>query len=161
LITVLAERPQEILRFRAASWPYQRTFITPLRNLAQFVADILTAFPVEEAVLSTDEVVFEPREVLQLCADNSIELDNFWKFTLRAKGQQNVAELLEAMLGDWIDFVFVPTTESFAIYADHDAYSTFYTPNQSILSELVTKLERAGFKSVTDYTRGTSDKKWR
>ncbi len=66
---------------------------------------------------------------MQLCADNSIELDNFWKFTLRAKGQQNVAELLEAMLGDWIDFVFVPTTESFAIYADHDEYTTFYTPN--------------------------------
>jgi hypothetical protein len=161
LITVLSERPHELLRFRAAPWPYQHTFVTPLQNLDRFVSTILASFPVEEAVLSTDEVVFEPRNVLQLFADNSIELDNFWRFTLRLKGEQKVTELLEAVLGDWIDFVFVPPTELFAIYADHDEYTTFYTPTQSALNELVTKLERAGFKSVADYTRGTSDKKWR
>jgi hypothetical protein len=39
---------------------------------------------------------------------------------------KEIAPLLEAALGDWVDFLFVPVPKPFAIYADHDDYITLY-----------------------------------
>jgi len=65
------------------------------------------------------------------------------------------------MLTDWIDFVFVPSPASFAVYADHDEYLTLYTPSQSDLDLLVTDIEAHGFSFVPDYVRPSMGQIWR
>jgi hypothetical protein len=161
LITVLSERPQEIQRFCAAPWQFQLTFKTPLRDLSRFVSTFLAAFSLERAAFSTDLVVFEPENLLKLFAGESLQPENCWNFNLPVEGQRGVLELLEAALGDWVDFSFVPTPESFAIYADHDEYTTFYVNGESDLAELATDLKNAGFESVAGYTRGGMNDGWR
>jgi hypothetical protein len=66
-----------------------------------------------------------------------------------------------AALGDWVDFVFVPSPEVVAIYADHDEYTTFYTRDDATLKNLASGLEKSGFEAVRDYTRRSSGDKWR
>ena len=157
MITALSERPEEIRHFFAAPWQFQQTFKTPLKDLNRFVSTFLALFSLEKGALSTDEVAFEPKKLLQLLAGKSVQLENVWSFDLNVKGQQGIAELLEAVLGDWVDFAFVPLPESFAIYADHDEYTTFYANYESDLSALVMELENAGFTPVVGYTRGGID----
>ena len=160
MINLLSKKPEEIERFRAAPWPFQRTFKTPLKGLNRFVAILLAPFFLEKGSLSSDEVVFEPENLFHLMTINSVQVENYWELNLTVEGQREIAVLLEAALGDWVDFVFVPTPELFAIYADHDEYVTFYAPNQPNLLSLVSDLERAGFE-IVDYMRGASEGKWR
>src|SRR5947209_559443 len=125
MLRLLPERTQDIKQFRSAPWPFQQTFKTPLKDLNRFVLTFLSQYPVQSGTVSTDEVVFEPRTVLSLIRRHSVPLDGWYEFTLTAEGQQDVAELIEAVLADWIDFVFVPFPTQFAIYADHDEFTTF------------------------------------
>jgi hypothetical protein len=161
MLTLLSERTDAIQRFRAAPWQFQQTFCTPLKDLKRFVSVFLAPFSVKEGVISTDEVVFEPRNVLKLLAKQSIAVDNCYRFTIEATSSSDVALLLETVLSDWIDFIFLPKPKSFAIYADHDEFTTFYTPKRGALSRLKSGLEEAGFEAVPDYTRGSSGSKWR
>lgn len=161
MLTLLSERPLEIQRFRAKPWPFQQTFKTPLKDLNRFVSSFLAPFSLEKGALSTDEVVFEPKNLLHLLADSSLTVENQYQLTIQATGQGAVADLLQAALGDWVDFVFVPTPELLAIYADHDEYTTFYTRDERILKSLIFALEKSGFEAVLDYTRVSSDGKWR
>ena len=158
---VLSGRTEEIRRFHADPWPFQQTFKTPLKELARFVSVVLGQFDFEKASLSTDEVVFEPRDVLELMARNSITLQNHWDMNLSAEGREDIAELLEAALGDWVDFVFLPFPELMAIYGDHDEYTTFYCKDSLILNKLSEQLVDAGFEPVSGYTRGRSGDKLR
>jgi hypothetical protein len=80
---------------------------------------------------------------------------------VQAEGQEGIAELLETVLLDWIDFLFVPTPQTFAIYGDHDEYTTFYLPTSALLTEFTGRLKEAGFKAVPNYTRGSLGSKWR
>jgi hypothetical protein len=161
VLTLLSERPEEIRRFRVNPWPFQQTFKTPLKELNRFVTTFLAPFSLEKGAMSTDEVVFEPKDLLQLLANNSLLVQDQHHLTIQAEGQQAVANLLQAALGDWVDFVFVPTPEVLAIYADHDEYTTFYTRDEAILKNVVSSLEKSGFEIVLDYTRGFSGGKWR
>jgi len=161
MLTLLSERPLEIQRFRAKPWPFQQTFKTPLKDLNRFVSSFLAPFSLEKGALSTDEVVFEPKNLLHLLADSSLTVENQYQLTIQAAGHGAVADLLQAALGDWVDFVFVPTPELLAIYADHDEYTTFYTRDERILKSLIFALEKSGFEAVLDYTRVSSDGKWR
>ena len=43
---------------------------------------------------------------MELITNSSIQIENRYAFAIKAVGQQNVGELLEAALGDWIDFLF-------------------------------------------------------
>ncbi len=70
--------------------------------------------------------------------------------TLEAEGRQ-VPELLEAVLSDWIDFIFVGTPDELAIYADHDECTTFYVRQEATLDDLVKRLAAAGFEPVPNY----------
>jgi hypothetical protein len=157
MIATLSEPPGEIERFRANPWEFQRTFRTPLKDLKNFVATALSQFTLEAGALTTYEIVFEPDTLLELMTSNSIHVENRWKFILRAGGQQSIAEMLEATLACWIDFAFVPTPEFFAIYADHDEYTTFYARNDSTLRNLGSRLELAGFEPVNGYERPCGD----
>jgi hypothetical protein len=154
LIAELSERTEEIRRFHAEPWPFQKTFKTPLEDLSRFVSVILGPFEPEKGTLSTDEVVFEPRRLLELMARNSITVENQWDLNLGAEGREDIADLLEAALGDWVDFVFLLSPGSIAIYADHDEYTTFYCLDQSVLANLGSELVQAGFESISNYIRG-------
>ena len=72
---------------------------------------------------------------------------------MAATGPRHIAELLQAALLDWIDFLFVSSPEVVAIYADHDEYTTFYGREDAIVKELATALKGSGFEPVVDFTR--------
>jgi hypothetical protein len=161
LITLLSGRTEEIRQFHADPWQFQQTFLTPHKDRSRFVSVLLAQFSLESGALSTDEVVFEPECLLELMATHSIHVANYWNLNLSVEGQKPIAELLEAALGDPVDFVFLPVPEFLAIYADHDGYTTFYCKDQSVLTDLVSELVQAGFEPISDYIRGRSGDKLR
>lgn len=152
MIRLLPSIPEAIDQFRANPWPYQKTLVTPRKEMASFLSALLAAFPVDRGVASTDQVVFEPDRFLELLKARELAIENYWTFCTEASNTEDVTVLLDAMLNDWIDFVFVPSPESFAIYADHDEFLTLYVPTSPGLDQLVTRLELVGF-SFNDYVR--------
>jgi len=158
---VFSERTEEIRQFHADPWRFQQIFLTPHKDLSRFVSVLLAQFSLESGALSTDEVVFEPECLLELMATHSIHVANYWNLNLSVEGQKPIADLLEAALGDPVDFVFLPVPEFLAIYADHDGYTTFYCKDQSVLTDLVSELVQAGFEPISDYIRGRSGDKLR
>ena len=161
MITLLSGRTEEIRQFHADPWQFQQTFLTPHKDRSRFVSVLLAQFSLESGALSTDEVVFEPECLLELMATHSIHVANYWNLNLSVEGQKPIADLLEAALGDPVDFVFLPVPEFLAIYADHDGYTTFYCKDQSVLTDLVSELVQAGFEPISDYIRGRSGDKLR
>src|SRR5207249_3956710 len=126
----------------------------PLKSLQPFVATITPAHePFGAAYITIDEVVFEPKHLLDLLAKNSLPARYGRDVTFVASGNEEVQALLQAALSDWIDFIFVPTPKPFAIYADHDEYTTFYANTKSNLSRVTDALSRQGFEKIKDYGR--------
>jgi hypothetical protein len=97
--------------------------------------------------------VFDPKHLSALLAKHSLPAQFGRDWSLSASGRDEAAELLEAALGDWIDFIFVPTPKPFVIYADHDEYTTFYANRKSNLNPVVEALSARWFKQVQDYER--------
>ena len=156
-LTRLSRRPKEIATFCGNPWRLQATFKTPLKELDRFVATLLKPVSAESAVLSLDLVVFEPKHLIALLNRSSIQVDDSWHLNLRAESQELVTELLVAALADWTDFVFIPSPPSFAIYADHDEYVTFYAKARANLKSLQTRLIAGGFKHIDGYIRSTGE----
>src|SRR5881394_1250371 len=124
----LSESPGTIKRYRKQEWSYQQTFQTPLKQLPRFVDAIFSAIPeIESASAVFEQVVFEPHYgLVPLYAKYS--LPQKWygdNVTLASENAAEARELLEAVLSEWIDFLFLPSPASFIIYADHDEYTTF------------------------------------
>lgn len=156
----LSPTPGALKRFRRTPWRYQQTFVTPLKDLQPFVAAIISCLePIQGAVATFDEVVFEPRNLNPLFAKRSIiakAMDNtryLHDWSLSCTGEDDAGELLRVLLGDWIDFVFVPTPKRLAIFADHDEYITFLSVTKSHLNRAVRTLGDNGFQPVPDYQR--------
>ena len=84
MLSLLSARTEEIHRFRVTPWLYQQTFKTPLKDLNRFVSTFLAPFSLESAALSTDEVVFEPKHLLHLLANNSLSVENYYHLTIQA-----------------------------------------------------------------------------
>jgi len=141
-------------RFRRTPWRFQQTFYTPLKNLPPFVATVASAHqPLQAASVTIEQVVFEPKNLNALLAKHSLSCEDFHKWSVTAAGEREIAELLEAALGDWLDFTFVPTPKPFVIYADHDEFTTFYANTKSNLNRVIQALSTRGFKEVEDYER--------
>jgi hypothetical protein len=66
--------------------------------------------------------------------------------SLTAAGQQEIETLLHAAFSDSIDFIFVPEPRPFAIYADHDEFTTFFAHTRSNLNHVVTLSSIRGSK---------------
>jgi hypothetical protein len=160
LISTLKENPENLVRFRAAPWQFQRTFKTPKEQLPVFLRLLLEQFEVESGVITTDLIVFEPSNVLELLLQMSVEVDDKWAFVLAVEGKADLCTLLEAVLEDWIDFLFVPKPEEVAIYADHDEFLTVFTAAPDSLQILNAKLEREGYETATGYTRQLTADGW-
>ena len=99
------------------------------------------------------QVVFEPIGLISLFESHSIWPAYKHGLCLTAEDQPEVAELLRTVLSEWIDFLFIPEPQWFAIFSDHDEYSTFYAHGRANLDRLASALSEQGFKAVTNYER--------
>ena len=151
----LSEVPGGLKRFRRSPWRFQTTFRTPLKELQPFVATIIAAHDAPQTGRVTiEQIVFDPKHLNALLAKHSLPARQYGTdWSLVASGSEEVAELLETALSDWIDFIFVPTPKPFVIYADHDEYVTFYANTKSNLNSVVHALSGQGFKRVEGYER--------
>ncbi len=105
----------------------QKTFETPSKDLKRFVATIFSAHEtLQDGSVTIEQVVFEPKHLNAVLAKHLLPAQFGRDCLLSASGRAEAAELLEAALEDWIDFIFVPTPKPFVIYADHDEYTTFF-----------------------------------
>lgn len=149
-----AETPGSLKRFRRTPWRFQTTFSTPLRNLPEFSARILSSLGgVRSGIVSIDRVVFEPGNLIGLLHQKGCTGDVAHDVTLEATGAKEVGELLQAVLGDWLDFAFVPSPKPFVLYADHDEFTTFYANSKSNLNGVIEPLRALGFREVAGFVR--------
>jgi hypothetical protein len=150
----ITAEPGTLKKFRRPAWKCQQTLLTPKNDLQTFVAAIVSANEkTKSGCVTIEQVVFEPTNLLKLLASHSIPPRYARGISLTAAGQQEIETLLHAVLGDWIDFIFFPEPRSFAIYADHDEYTTFFAHTRSNLNQVVKTLADKGFKVVPDYER--------
>jgi hypothetical protein len=103
--------------------------------------------------LTLEQVVFDPEHLVALLSSKAIPPRYERGVSLAATGRGEIEALLCAVLGDWIDFSFVPEPKSFAIYADHDEYTTFYSHTRSNLNRVTQALLSKGFQEVQGYER--------
>lgn len=151
---IASEALETLERFRNKPWEFQQTFETPLKNLPAFVARVVSAGgPLRAGALVIDLVVFEPRSLIDMLTTYSIPPKCERGFSVRAEGRQEVEELLRVVLNDWVDFLFIPEPQTFAIYADHDEFATIYAHTRSDLARVARPLSDDGFKVESDYVR--------
>ena len=149
------EAPGTLKKFRKTAWEFQVTFHTPLKELAPFVEVIMSALPGTQAATAViEQMVFEPRYGLAaLFEKHSIgPLSRPPDVTIEAPNAAEAREVLQALLSEWADFLFVPAPKPFVIYADHHEYITFLSHRKSGLTAVVAALEAGKFTRV-DYVR--------
>lgn len=149
----LSESPELLRKFRNTPWKFQQTFITPEKNLETFVAEIVSASPCQSGCLTIDQIIFEPKNLVNLFNVYSIPLQYGHGWSITAEGPTEVEAVLYAALRDSVDFTFVPKPSPFGIFADHDEYTTFYAHTRANLNRVVEALSLQGFKTVPDYQR--------
>ncbi len=150
---ILSATSGSLKRLRKVPWRFRQTFLTPLRNLQPFVATIVSAREqVQVGTVTLDSIVFEPKNLNALLASRSLPASLQRESSIAAAGQEETAALLQAALGDSVDFWFIPMPKPFVIYADHDEYTTFFANTKSNLNGVTEPLLRQGFQKV-DYER--------
>ena len=149
----LSETPGAVKKFRKQAWRFQQTFATPLQNLSAFVKTIVSSQEFQGGCLTIDQAVFEPGKLICLLGKYSIPPQCGHGTSITAESQAEVAELLEAALGEWLDFIFTPLPKTIVIFADHDEYTTFFANTRSNLNRVVTALSSKGFREIQDYER--------
>lgn len=149
----VVDAPGVVKQFRKKAWRFQQTFQTPLKNLQAFVKTIVSGRECDGACLTVDQVVFEPKHLTSLLSGYSIRSHCGRGTSVNARGRDEVVLLLEAALGDWLDFIFIPEPKLFVIFADHDEYTTFFANTRSNLNTVVTDLSANGFKAIQNYER--------
>jgi hypothetical protein len=150
----LYETPGVIKRFSRTPWKFQKTFRTPLQNLRFFVTSAIAAIKsIRRGCVSIDEVVFDPTHWIALQHKYLLPVRYRREWSLEAVGSEEAAELLEAALSDWMDFIFVPEPKHYVIYVDHDKYTTFFANTKSNLNRVANPLLEKGFASVPGYER--------
>jgi|tagenome__1003787_1003787.scaffolds.fasta_scaffold20981095_4 hypothetical protein len=123
----------------------------PSQELASLCSGDRLRSTASRGCLKIDQVVFEPKHLISLLDIYSIPPPYGDGTSITANNQAEVAELLEAALGDWIDFIFIPIPKPIVIFADHDEYTTFFADTRSSLNRVVTALFSQGFKEIRDY----------
>jgi hypothetical protein len=112
------------------------------------------AGPWRSASLTIELVVFDPTHLIDLLNANSIPPRCQRGVSIIGAEQEEIEALLEAALGDWVDFSFVPEPKSFAIYADHDEFTTFFAQNRSNLNRVVQASSGQGVKTGKGISAG-------
>jgi hypothetical protein len=150
----VSENPSSLEQFRRTPPQYQQTFQTPLQNLPSFVQTILSVDRhIQGGCVTIDQVVFDLKHLVAILAKHSPPAQCGHALSLTVAGQHEVKALLEAAFSDWVDFLFVPTPDSYVMYADHDEYTTFYADTRSNLDRVAEALSAKGFAKVHGYVR--------
>jgi hypothetical protein len=150
----LSEATGTLKKFRRTPWKFQQTFLTPMQRLESYVSVIVSANQqMKSGCLTIEQAVFEPTHLIKLLGSYSLPPQYGPGISLTVTGQQEVEMLLLAIFSDWIDFIFVPEPKSFAMYADHDEYTTFFAHTRSNLNRVVKALTDKRFKMIPDYER--------
>jgi hypothetical protein len=149
----LSKARGEVYHYQRSPLRFEVTFKTPLKDLPHFVATILSPFSLETANVTIDQVVFEPKHLLKLLGSHSISAKDCHDVTVEATGMEEIAALLEATLGDWLDFLLIPEPKQFVIYADHDEWTTFFAASEPELASITSALNNGGFTMINDYKR--------
>jgi len=151
---IISRNKGSIKRFRRTPGRFQQTFRTPLKTLRPFVKIIASALePLRGGCVTMDQVVFEPKNLIGVMAAHSLPTYYGHEWSLTAEDSSETKSLLEAALGDWVDFLFVPMPKTFVIYADHDEYTTFFAHTKSNLNRVAQALTSKGFEKVIGYER--------
>ncbi|GGG76235.1 hypothetical protein GCM10011585_18920 [Edaphobacter dinghuensis] len=133
---------------------FQQTYATPLNDLSTFVHTLLDSFEANKGVVCIEQLVFNPRELIWYLKGLGIVTDEsrLEHSTLEAEDTAEVVNILECLLGQWIDFAFFPSSKEFVSYADHDEYTTVFTPTVEILNLLRSKMQAQSFKEIENWT---------
>ena len=133
---------------------YQETFRTTSRQVRLFTSTVLAAHThLDAGSVTLEQVVFTPKNLEALLANNDLPLTYGRDTTITASGAKECEALLEAAWSDWLDFYFVPAPSTFQLFADHDEYTTFFAATKGHLARIVTALSAAGFSRVEGYRR--------
>jgi hypothetical protein len=140
-------------RLREQPFPFQQTYVTPLGELPRFVSTLLAPFEVNEGALWIEQIIFEPKELIWYLrgrgfVHNEGQLNSA---ILQPENRAEACELLECVLGQWTDFAFIPVPKNFAIYADHDEYTTIFTASGEALSLVRSNMKLEAFKEADDW----------
>src|SRR5262245_10227459 len=88
-----------------ATGSLQCTFATPLKRLSEFVGALMPAdMAIRGASAIVETVVFEPKHLDSLLVTHGLPTRYGIDWTIVAAGREEAARLLEALLGDWLDF---------------------------------------------------------
>ena len=154
------ETPGALKRFFKRRWAHQETFATPLKRLDSFVGGVVASLePIEGGLATLGEVTAEPRTLNALLTRHGItpqplkNTRHFHDWTASATGRGEVKQVLEALLADPIDFLFVPSPGKFMVYADHDEYTIFLSNARGSLSAVSRALSKLGFERLHDHQR--------
>lgn len=136
-------------RLQNAPFAFQQTYRTPLKNLNEFVHSILAPFDFLEAELRIETWVFTPENFLKHLEEFGIAADSgeLSGATIISENRSEGEALLKHALTDWMDFAFLPIKSDFAIYADHDEYTTIFTRTQELTTQLSEAMMRRGFEA--------------
>lgn len=145
--------PTKGWRLRSAPFEFQQTYHTPLHDLPLFVHSLLAPFTFTEADLRIETWVLTPEAFMEFLRTFGIATSagNLNGATVHAESHSEAQTLLEHALSDWMDFAFLPTSTDFAIYADHDEYTTVFTKTPQALSSLSQGMTKQGFKLISDW----------
>jgi hypothetical protein len=144
--------PSASEQIRNLGWESQKSFLTPLKQLNQFVDAIVAVGDTQTAEITIEQVVFEPKEWISVLARYSLKPIYRDGTALTCSGELEVRELLTATFAGWIDFAYIPSPKRFVIYADHDEYTTFYASTKSNLNLISEAVANLGLKEA-EYTR--------
>lgn len=145
---------QRLRRVLGSRGYFQQTFRTPLQQSASFTATVVAAHaPLEAGSVIVGQVVFTPKNLEALLTRHNLPLTYGRDWTITAAGQEEIAALLEAAWGDWLDFYFTPSPKRFHLFADHDEYTTVFGATKGQVSKLATALISAGLSRVDGYER--------
>ena len=107
----------------------------------------------ESSCLTLDTIVFEPRNMASLLARHEI-LDRLKSgVSINASTPDECRVLLQAALSDGVDFALAPIPKTFALYADHDQFTTFFAHRRSGLSHIANALTELNFRTIPGYIR--------
>src|SRR5450756_1199243 len=129
----LSKSTGEVYRFRNTPLKPQQTFKTPLKDLTRFAGTLLSPFQPSVASDTIDQVVFDPKHLLALLASHGIPHQSLLNAQINAEGRDDITALLEAALGDWVDFLFVLPPNDLVIFADHDEWTTVFAATEAEL----------------------------
>jgi hypothetical protein len=141
---------------RRRDWKKQVTCVTPLNRLAWFSNTLVEhLMPFQSALLVIDQVVFKVPPALAAIRLGAGETRSI----LEAPGHlfEDEPELfraaLEAALSDWIDLRVNLLPPRYALWADHDEYTTVFSQSPGQIADLKRALARAKIEIVDSYER--------